>query len=69
MKSKSMSDARVTLHLNFNADTSGGLIELLPALIRKRAYDLYERRGRHPGHEIEDWMRAEREIKHHFNLP
>jgi len=31
--------------------------------IRKRAYELYEERGRTPGNENEDWLRAEREVR------
>ncbi|HYL15004.1 MAG TPA: DUF2934 domain-containing protein [Terriglobales bacterium] len=31
--------------------------------IRLRAYELYEERGRPDGHEIEDWLRAEAEVK------
>jgi Protein of unknown function (DUF2934) len=30
--------------------------------IRRRAYELYERRGYTPGHENEDWLVAEQEI-------
>ncbi|MGB2602661.1 MAG: DUF2934 domain-containing protein [Candidatus Sulfotelmatobacter sp.] len=30
--------------------------------IRKRAYELYESRGREPGQDEQDWFRAEREI-------
>lgn len=30
--------------------------------IRRRAYELYEERGRTPGFEHEDWLRAEHEI-------
>lgn len=30
--------------------------------IRRRAYELYEARGREDGHDIEDWLRAESEI-------
>jgi hypothetical protein len=30
--------------------------------IRRRAYELYEQRGRDGGHELEDWLRAEEEI-------
>ena len=30
--------------------------------IRRRAYELYEERGREEGHETEDWLRAEAEI-------
>jgi len=31
--------------------------------IRERAYALYEARGREDGHDLEDWLRAEEEIK------
>lgn len=30
--------------------------------IANRAYELYEQRGRTHGHDLEDWLRAEREI-------
>jgi len=30
--------------------------------IRRRAYELYEARGREEGRELEDWFRAEEEI-------
>jgi hypothetical protein len=32
------------------------------ARIRDRAYELYENRGRKPGNEEQDWLRAEQEI-------
>jgi hypothetical protein len=31
--------------------------------IRLRAYELYETRGRQDGHEMEDWLQAETELK------
>lgn len=31
--------------------------------IRKKAYDLAEKRGFAPGHELDDWLQAEREFK------
>lgn len=31
--------------------------------IRKRAYELFEKRNREPGHEKEDWAQAERELR------
>jgi hypothetical protein len=31
--------------------------------IRRRAYELYLERGGAPGEEMEDWLRAEREIR------
>ena len=30
--------------------------------IRRRAYELYEQRGRQDGHDVEDWVRAEEEV-------
>jgi hypothetical protein len=30
--------------------------------IERRAYELYEQRGCQPGHEVEDWLRAEQEV-------
>jgi Protein of unknown function (DUF2934) len=31
--------------------------------IRARAYELYVARGGEPGHEIDDWLQAERELQ------
>jgi Protein of unknown function (DUF2934) len=31
--------------------------------IARRAYELYEQRGREPGHELEDWLQAEHEVQ------
>jgi hypothetical protein len=31
--------------------------------IRQRAYELYEQRGRTDGHDLDDWLQAERGIK------
>jgi hypothetical protein len=31
--------------------------------VARRAYDLYLQRGAQPGHELDDWIQAEREIK------
>jgi len=30
--------------------------------VARRAYELYQARGEEPGHELEDWLRAEREF-------
>jgi hypothetical protein len=35
--------------------------------IRRRAYELYERRGYTPGHENEDWLVAEQEVLARYN--
>jgi hypothetical protein len=31
--------------------------------IRRRAYEIYTERGRTPGQELDDWLRAERELR------
>jgi hypothetical protein len=49
-------------------DTSGCRIENIDVLIQRRAYELYEGRGRKPGHEQEDWLQAEREVRNHLGL-
>lgn len=37
--------------------------EDLNALIAKKAYELYEKRGRKQGHAMQDWLEAEKIIK------
>jgi hypothetical protein len=32
-------------------------------LIRKKAYELYEKRGRKPGNAMNDWLEAERIVR------
>jgi hypothetical protein len=68
MDSKYKSAASKRPDLNFDANAGRYPAEHLPDLIRKRAYELFEARGSQPGHELDDWFQAEREIKHHFNL-
>ncbi|MGC1646519.1 MAG: DUF2934 domain-containing protein [Candidatus Sulfotelmatobacter sp.] len=36
--------------------------EALRERIEQRAYELYEARGSEPGHELEDWAKAESEV-------
>jgi hypothetical protein len=31
--------------------------------VAQRAYDLYLARGREPGHDVEDWLQAERDLR------
>lgn len=31
--------------------------------IRRRAYEIYERRGKQPGSELDDWLQAEKEFR------
>lgn len=37
--------------------------EDLSKLIAKKAFELYEKRGRKTGHSVDDWLEAERIIK------
>ncbi|HEY3190190.1 MAG TPA: DUF2934 domain-containing protein [Solirubrobacteraceae bacterium] len=48
------------------AKDTGGRGRPTRAEIADRAYDLYERRGRKDGCDVEDWLRAERELAHHY---
>lgn len=32
--------------------------------VQQRAYELFLQRGQQPGHELEDWLQAEREVMH-----
>ncbi len=61
-------DHRRAGSLHQNADTAECLTAALPELIRMRAYQLFEARGRQPGRELEDWLQAEHEIKYHLGL-
>ena len=37
-------------------------------VIARRAFDIFESRGRSPGHDLEDWSRAESELLHPIPL-
>ena len=54
--------------LRYGADTSGFSIENAPEFIRRRAYQLFEMRGRQPGQELDDWLQAEHEIESCFGI-
>ena len=34
--------------------------------IARLAYDFYEMRGRRDGHDVDDWLSAERQLRHHY---
>ena len=36
--------------------------EVIQEKLRRRAYELYELRGRESGHDLEDWLQAESEL-------
>ncbi len=56
--------------MNYGHDTSesqcGG--RCLLDIIRSRAYQIFEARGHQSGHELEHWLEAENEIKHHLGF-
>lgn len=66
MRKGTKSKALVDNGIRYGADTSGFNADNAPEFIRKRAYQLFEMRGRGPGHELDDWLRAEQEIKTRF---
>ena len=35
----------------------------LGGLVQKKAYELYVKRGKRPGHELDDWLEAERLVR------
>jgi hypothetical protein len=57
----------VTEFLSYGPNT-GPPPECIPEIIRRRAYQLFEGRGRQPGHELDDWLQAERETMIHMGL-
>ena len=42
------------------------LTEDLNKLVAKKAYELYEKRGRKSGHSLNDWLEAERIVRGKF---
>ncbi len=40
---------------------------LTPEQIRRRAQEIYEARGSAPGHELDDWLKAEQELTKETN--
>ena len=67
-----MIDPKATKHtqakIAVRRKSSSGKVAMMPEpkrsqdMIRERAYELYEKRGREPGRDEQDWLRAEREI-------
>jgi hypothetical protein len=42
--------------------------DYLNKMIEKLAYDRWEKRGRPSGSGREDWLAAEKELRHHFSI-
>jgi len=62
------SEFPTTYAIRYGADTSGLSIENAPEFTRKRAYQLFEMRARQPGHELDDWLQAEREVRSRLGI-
>ena len=45
---------------------TGGRMSPTREEIAQLAYYFYELRGRQNGHDLEDWLRAEQELVHHY---
>ena len=45
------------------APGGNGSAPVTDADVARRAYDLYLARGREPGHDVEDWLQAERDLR------
>jgi len=43
-------------------DEPANLLANIGESIRRRAFELYEERGRKDGHKLKDWLRAEEQI-------
>ena len=52
----------------YGRDTSGSHPGCVSELIQRRAYDFFEQRGQLPGHDLDDWLQAEREVKWHLGI-
>ena len=57
--------ARITGESLFSKST-GGRARPTTDEISRLAYHFYERRGRHNGRDVEDWLLAEQELRHHY---
>jgi hypothetical protein len=48
------------------AKYTGGRVHPTPDEIGRLAYHFYVARGRRDGHDVDDWLLAERELLHHY---
>ena len=58
-RARTSGSARASTHTPNAATLSSGTEEN----VARRAYELYEVRGREDGHDWDDWLQAEREIR------
>lgn len=69
-KEKTMSkdvELQATSNPSRQASTDG-TSEKMRERVQQRAYELYLERGAEPGHELEDWTRAEAEFLHQSKI-
>jgi hypothetical protein len=57
-----MKSKRLVLRRNVSVAVDTSSHFEVSELIRRRAYELFEARGNQPGHDVEDWLKAEREL-------
>ena len=55
--------ARTAFNLGKPSSVTTMTKEDIQSLIGKKAYELYEKRGKKSGHSMDDWLEAERIIK------
>lgn len=60
---KSQSDEQTSIAADYPPRRSGRDERRADAEIAQRAYALYEARGYEDGHDVDDWLRAEREVR------
>jgi hypothetical protein len=58
-----MAKAKRESAITTNTDTSSSSVPVNEAQIQLRAYALYLARGCEDGHDLEDWLEAERSLK------
>jgi hypothetical protein len=67
MSSKPKANERQELHAIPSQQAATGEAPVANAArdeeIRRRAYEIYLERGKEPGHELDDWLQAERELE------
>jgi len=54
--------------MHYHHDTSVSGDPSVRDIIRIRAFQIYEARGCAPDHALDDWLKAEHEIRHHLGL-
>jgi hypothetical protein len=56
----------ITAAPTMSKDTSDGRQHPTRDEVARLAYHFYQRRGRQPGRDLDDWLSAERQLTHHY---